>query len=127
MHRGVMATAGAPHDPRPAPSEPRAQAPIRWPHRDGPTLRALAVWLLGLAIALGIPALIVPPGADTAPIGKVLTALGFTVLGAGVMLLASYGLYRRHHDALVFVMGGVPAISCIAGGVVIAAGKAFNF
>ena len=127
MHGGDMATAGAPSDPEHDTSAPRAQAPIRWPRPDGPTLRSLAIWLIGLAIALGIPALIVSPGAATAPIGKVLTALSFTVLGAGVMLFASYVLYRRHRDPLVFVMGGVPAIACVAGGVIIAAGKAFTF
>ena len=122
-----MATGPAPRSDHPTTEAPRAQPPIRWPRPDAATLRSVGVWVLGLIIALAVPALIVSPGAKSAPIGRVLTALAFTFIGAGVMLLASYGLWRRHRDPLVFVAGAVPAIACVAGGVIIAASKAFTF
>jgi hypothetical protein len=83
------------------------------------------VWVVGLIVALGIPAFIVPPGQRSADAGPVLLALGTTVVGALIMLSAAFGLWRRHHEPLVSILGAVPAISCVAGGIMLAATKTF--
>lgn len=105
------------------PDGPRAQAPIRWPHPDGTTLALFALWLLGVAVALVVPALIVPPTADAQAAARVWTAFGFTVLGSGIMVAAVVGLWRRSGQAGILVLGIIPAVSCIAGGLIIAATK----
>src|SRR4249920_226669 len=122
-----MTTKPAPGDrEREVAAAPRAQAPIRWPRPDRFALGWGAVWVVGVIIALAIPAFIVSPGEKSAPVGPVLAALGTTMLGAAVMLLAAWGLWRRYRDPLVFVMGGVPAIACVAGGIMLAATKVFT-
>jgi hypothetical protein len=86
----------------------------------------IGVWVLGLVIALLFPALVVSPGATTAPTGEIIGALALTVSGAGVMMLAAFGLWRRNRDPYMSVLGGVPAIACIAGGIMLAATKLFG-
>ena len=105
------------------PDGPRAQAPIRWPHPDRLTLALFGLWLIGLLVALFVPALIVPPSASAAEAGRVWTAFGFTVLGSGVMIAAAVGLRRRSGEAGILVLGLVPAASCVMGGLIIAASK----
>jgi len=104
---------------------PRAQAPIRWPRPDRSSLMFTAIWVLGLAIALVTPAFIVPPGQKTAGTGEVLLALSMTVFGAVVMGLAAFGFWRKHREPLVILLGAVPAIACVAGGIMLAATKTF--
>lgn len=101
----------------------RAQAPIRWPRPDRLTLGMVGLWLAGLVVALFLPALVVAPGAKTADAGPVIGAFSLTVLGALIMVGSSYGIFRRHKDPFVFVMGGVPAVACVAGGIMLAATK----
>src|SRR5215831_12037474 len=81
-----------------ATAAPRAQPPIRWPKPDRDALGWGVVWVVGVIIALAIPAFIVSPGEKSAPVGPVLLALGTTVVGAAVMLLAAAGLWRRYRD-----------------------------
>jgi hypothetical protein len=104
----------------------RAQPPIRWPHPDGATLGMVGVWVFGVMVALFVPALIVPPGADTAPGGKVLLAFSFTLLGPLMLLAAGWGLFRRTHDSTVLTLGVVPAVACVVGGLVLAAAKFYG-
>jgi hypothetical protein len=104
---------------------PRAQAPIRWPRPDRTSLTYTAVWAIGLVIALVTPAFIVPPGQKTAATSDALLALSMTVFGALIMLAAAFGLWRKHREPLVSLLGAVPAIACVAGGIMLAATKTF--
>jgi len=45
------------------------------------------------------------------------------VIGTLVMIVTSYLLYRRTHEVGFAVLGGVPALSCMIGGIVLAATK----
>jgi hypothetical protein len=110
---------------RTTPPGPRAQAPIRWPRPDRASLMFTAVWAVGLAIALVTPAFIVSPGQKSAGGGEVLLALTMTVFGALIMLIAAFGLWRQHREPLVSILGAVPAIACVAGGIMLAATKTF--
>ena len=78
-------TAGPAHDVGPSEDE-RAQAPIRWPRPDRFTLGLIAVWVIGLVIALAVPATIVPPTARHPSTGQTWFAFLFTVIGALIML-----------------------------------------
>lgn len=108
---------------RPDVSENRAQPPIRWPRPDRRSLGLVALWAVGLVVALLVPAVIVSPTADNPPTGDVILALGATLLGAAVMLGASLILWRRSKDASVTVFGLVPAVACVVGGVIMTASK----
>lgn len=121
-----MSTPPATGDGDPQVTEERAQPPLRWPHPDGATLFLVGLWMAGVVVALFVPALIVPPGADTAAGGEVLMAFGSTVVGAMIMLVAGFGLYRRSHDATVLTLGVVPAVACIVGGLILAASKFYG-
>jgi hypothetical protein len=123
-----MANTSAPRDPAgsgaaPAGTTARAQPPIRWPRPDAVGVVLILFWLVGVALALAVPALIVSPGETTAPTEDVIWALVSTVIGTLVMLISSYLLYRRTHEVGFAVLGGVPAASCLAMGIVLAATK----
>jgi hypothetical protein len=115
-------TAGPAQNVGPAEDE-RAQAPIRWPRPDSFTLGLIAVWVVGLIIALAVPALIVPPTARHPSTGQTWFAFAFTLLGALIMLTASVVQYRRKHDPSVFTLGGVSAVAVILGGIILVATK----
>jgi LPXTG-motif cell wall-anchored protein len=115
-------TAGPAHDVGPD-EEERAQAPIRWPRPDSFTLGLIAAWVVGLVIALAVPALIVPPTAQHPSAGQTWFAYAFTLLGALIMLGASVVHYRRKKDASVFTLGAVSAIAMILGGIILVATK----
>ncbi len=100
--------------------EPRAQPPIRWPRPSGPSTAYVALWVLGGIVAVLVPYFIVPPGQHTAPEARVWTAFACTVLGAVMMIVASALMWRRSKDAGLFVLGCVPALSTVIGGVVLA-------
>lgn len=111
-------------DPTVAPAaQDRAQAPIRWPRPDAAGVVLVLLWIAGVVLALFVPALIVSPGQEVAPTEDVLWALGCTVVGTLVMTVASMVLYRRTGEVGVVVLGAVPAFSCLAGGIVLAATK----
>ncbi len=115
-------TAGPAHDVGPT-EEGRAQAPIRWPRPDGLTLGLIAVWVVGLAIALGVPALIVPPTARNPSTGQTWLAFLFTVIGAAIMLTVSRVQYGRKRDASVLTFGAVAAVTVVLGGIILVATK----
>jgi hypothetical protein len=104
-------------------ADDRAQAPIRWPHPDRSTVGLIALWAVGLLVALFLPALIVAPTVTHPPVGHVWLAFGSTVAGSLVMLGATGLLWRRRGDASVMLMGAVPAFACVAGGCILAASK----
>jgi hypothetical protein len=101
----------------------RAQPPIRWPHPTRGSLGLVALWAVGLVVALLVPAAFVSPTAKNPPTGDVLLAFGSTLLGAAIMVAISMILWRRMKDASVLVMGIVPAVAVVAGGVILAATK----
>lgn len=101
----------------------RAFPPIRWPHPDRGAWAIMAVWLVGLIVAVFVPALIVPPAADAPSVSAVLLAFSFTLLGALIMLLAGFGFWRKYHDASAATFGAVPAIAVTAGGIILMATK----
>ncbi len=109
--------------PDTTPSEERAQAPIRWPHPNRTHLITIALWGLGLLIALLIPATIVPPGQATARPGPVWTAFTITVVGALMMIGATVWAWRRTKDAGVLILGVVPGATVIIGGIILATAK----
>ena len=115
-------TAGPAHDVGPS-SEDRAQAPIRWPRPDRVTLVLLAVYAVGLVIALAVPALIVPPTAKHPTTAQTWTAFLFTLIGVVIMLVATVVQYRRSKDASVVTLGGVSAVAVLLGGIILVATK----
>jgi hypothetical protein len=103
--------------------EDRAQPPIRWPHPSQKDLGLIALWAVGIFVALFVPALFVAPTAHHPPTGDVLKAFGSTVVGSAIMIAAAAALWREKADASILLMGVVPAVSCIAGGVILTASK----
>jgi hypothetical protein len=123
-----MAKTSAPQGPAgsaasPAGSAERAQPPIRWPRPDAVGVVLILLWLAGVALALFVPALIVSPGKEVAPTEDVVWALVCTVVGTLVMMTTAYILYRRTREVGFAVLGAVPAFSCLAMGIVLAATK----
>jgi hypothetical protein len=118
-----MVTPAAGNQPRQDVAEERAQAPIRWPHPNSRDVSLVGLWAVGIFVALFLPALFVAPTAKNPPHGDVWLAFGSTVVGSLIMLGAASLLWRRKEDASVMLMGAVPAVSCIAGGVILTATK----
>lgn len=116
-----------PTDPAPPtrsrPRQERELPPIRWPHPGKAFLALVAVWLVGLLLAVFVPALIVPPGQRTGQVGEVLLAFAFTVAGALVMTAVGLAFWRRHEDPVATTFGIVPAIAVTAGGIIMVATK----
>jgi hypothetical protein len=115
-------TAGPAHDVGPNDGN-RAQAPIRWPRPDRFTLGLIAVWVVGLVIALAVPATIVPPTARNPSAGQTWLAFLFTMIGTTIMLTVSAIQYRRKRDPSVLTLGGVSAVAVILGGIILVATK----
>ena len=115
-------TAGSAHDVG-STEDGRAQAPIRWPRPDRPTLAIGAVWIAGLLIALVVPALIQSPSAKNPEVGRTWFAFLFTVIGAGIMLTCSLVQYRRKRDGSVLALTGVCAAAVFLGGIILVATK----
>src|SRR3954453_18861646 len=115
-------TAGPAHDVGPT-AEGRAQAPIRWPRPDRFTVLLAVVWVVGLVIALAVPATIVPPNAQHPSPGQTWLAFLFTLLGATIMLVCSIVQYRRKRDGSVLTLGGVSAVAVVLGGIILVATK----
>jgi hypothetical protein len=104
-------------------SADRAVPPIRWPHPGWPTLTLIGVWVLGMLLAVFVPALIVPPTERQAPTGQVLAALGCTIAGALIMVGVGLAFLRRHGDPVATAFGVVPGIAVTIGGLILAATK----
>lgn len=115
-------TAGPAHDVG-STADDRAQAPIRWPRPQGRTLVLAAVWLVGLLVALVVPAFIVSPTAKNPTPSQAWIAFAFTMLGAAIMLFASLTHYRAKRDASVLTLGGVSAAALVLGGIILVATK----
>jgi hypothetical protein len=94
---------------------------IGW-HRE--SLVSLAVVGVGYLIGLVGPSLVVPPGARSAPNGKIVVAFSITVVGVIIAVVASMLAYRRRRNWSWLVLGSVPAISLLVGGAILAATKA---
>jgi hypothetical protein len=127
-HGVIMAKTTAPQGPAgsgaaPAGTTTRAQPPIRWPHPDAIGVFLMLIWAVGVVFALAVPAFIVSPGDATAPTADVLWAMTSTIVGSLVMMVSAYVLYRRTHEVGFAVLGAVPAFSCLAGGIILAATK----
>jgi peptidoglycan/LPS O-acetylase OafA/YrhL len=118
-----MATPASTRNERPNHSDQRAQPPIRWPHPDATTLVLVGLWAVGLVVALLLPAAFVSPTEKNPATGDVILAFGTTLLGAAVMIGVAAVLWRRVKDASVLVMGLVPAVAVVAGGVILSATK----
>ncbi|MFN8074960.1 MAG: hypothetical protein U0Q15_21110 [Kineosporiaceae bacterium] len=101
----------------------RSVAPFRRPRPSRAELGYFGLWVLGLVLALFVPALVVGPTQTDAPAGRVWGAFAITVAGALVMIGAAMLMWRRSKDSTVLVFGGVPAVACIAGGVILVATK----
>src|SRR3954453_10695227 len=115
-------TAGPAHDVGPTNAN-RTQAPIRWPRPDRGSVVLGAVWVLGLLIALVVPALIVPPNETNPDVGRTWFAFLFTVIGAAIMIGVSLAQFRRKHDGAILTIGSVSAISVVLGGIILVATK----
>jgi hypothetical protein len=115
-------TAGPAHDLGPS-SENRAQAPIRWPRPDRGSIVLGAIWVVGLLVALAVPALIVPPNATNPDVGRTWFAFLFTVIGAGIMLVVSLLQFLRKRDGSILTVGSVAAVSVFLGGIILVATK----
>lgn len=101
----------------------KAVAPIRWPHPGAATLVLIGVWVVGMLLAVFVPALIVPPSEESAPTGEVLTALGFTFLGAVIMIGVGITFMRRHEEPVATAFGVVSGLTVLVGGLIMAATK----
>jgi hypothetical protein len=104
-------------------SPERAMPPIRWPHPGRTTLALIGVWVLGMLLAVFVPALIVPPGVSSAEVGPVLLAFGCTVAGSLVMVAVGWLLHRKYDEPLAWSFGLVPAITVTVGGIIMMATK----
>jgi hypothetical protein len=98
----------------------RAQAPIRWPKADATTIGATAVWVVGLVVALAVPALIVPPGSRGADPTDIWTAFAVSVVGAALVLFSMGFLWKRKGEAGLLILGLVPAFATVSGGIIFA-------
>ena len=94
---------------------------IGW-HKD--SLVHLVVVGFGYLLGLLGPALVVPPGAATAPRSRIAVAFSITVLGVIIAMVTSSLAYRRRRNWSWLVIGIVPAISLLVGGAILAATKA---
>jgi hypothetical protein len=112
-------TAGPAHDVGPN----RAQAPIRWPRPDRGSVVVGAIWVIGLLIALVVPALIVPPYETHPDVGRTWFAFLFTVIGFAIMIAMSLLQYRRKRDGSILTLGSVSAIAVLLGGIILVATK----
>jgi len=113
--------------PTVAQAEEHAQPPIRWPHPNRSSVLTIALWALGLLVALGVPAAIVPPNQKTATAAAAWTAFAFTALGAAFMITATAWHFRRTKDSGILLLGIVPGATVMIGGIILATVKILNF
>jgi predicted membrane channel-forming protein YqfA (hemolysin III family) len=123
-----MATAHLPDSQQTAeqPAE-RAQPPIRWPHLVRSSVPTIALWALGLLVALLVPAMIVPLSQKTATVSAAWTAFSFTVLGAAMMIAATSWHFLRTRDSGILLLGLVPGVAVVLGGIMLATVKTLGF
>jgi len=122
-HTVVMTTAS----PDPTPT----RLPLR--HRNPPinpsqppsrsSVVSLVVVGIGYLISLAAPSLVVSPSAPSAPMSRVLAAFALTLLGVTISVAAGLLAYRRTRNWAWLIITGVPAVSLVAGGAILAATK----
>ncbi len=103
----------------------RARPRTAWPRVDAVLVGAVLLWLLGLAVAVVVPALIVPPqggmaSMETTP-SEVGAAFAVTLLGIAIFTGASLWLYRHSRNSAVLVIGLIPAVSIGSGAIILTA------
>src|SRR3954467_13432071 len=108
-------TAGAAHPVGPS-GQSQAQAPVRWPRPDRGSVVLGAIWVIGLVIALAVPALIVPPNETHPDPGQTWFAFLFTAIGAAIMLVVSMLQFPRKRDGAILTLEHPPAISVALAG-----------
>jgi len=96
----------------------QAQPAIRWPRPSAPSLAYVTLWAVGGLVSLVVPLLIVPVGTASTSAASAWTAYAFTVLGAVIMLVAASLLFRRTKEAGLFIVGSIPAVVMVIGGVI---------
>lgn len=101
----------------------KAVRPFRRPHADKLVLALIVVWILGMILAIFVPALIVPPSGGEATVGEVLLALGFTLAGAAVMIGVGFVFMRRYRDPVATAFGFLSGVTVTLGGLIMAATK----
>ena len=115
-------------DPNPPPRPLRHRNPPI--NSAGPPSRASLVTLvvigLGYLISMALPSLVVSPSAPSAPLSRVLIAFFFTALGVAISVVAGLLAYRRTRNWAGLIVTGVPAVSLVAGGAILAASKAIT-
>ena len=117
-------------------AEHRALAPIRWRKPDKGTTASMALWAVGLLIAIVVPALLAPPefgntgdpgaGSVQPHTGTVVSGtavglpMGATVLGSLIMLVSAYALHRRTGSIGAAILAFVPTFVVVVSGAIIA-------
>lgn len=87
------------------------------------SMLSLLVVGIGYLISLVAPSLLVSPSAPSAPLSRVLAAFGFTLLGVAVSVVAGFLAFRRTSNWAWLIITGVPAVTLVAGGAILAATK----
>lgn len=115
-----------------SPDPTPTRLPLR--HRKTPINRAerpssasvvsLVIVVVGYLISLVAPSLVVSPSAPSAPMTRVLAAFALTLLGVAVSVAAGLLAFRRTHNWGWLIITGVPAVSLVSGGAILAATKA---
>ncbi len=113
-----------------------SSAPLPLRHRNPPinpsgkpsraNVVSLIVIAVGYLIGLGAPSLVVSPSQPSAPLRSVLLAFGLTLLGVTIALVAGMLAYRRTRDYGWLIATGVPAVTLVAGGAILAATKVIS-
>lgn len=107
MDDGVMSAHATPpvqHE------EQRALAPMKWTRPSPGTVLALAIWVVGVLIAAIVPLVLL--GADpyeSAPGGRIVAGLTFTLVGSLVMVFSAYLLYRKSGSIGAAILAFVPS------------------
>ncbi len=87
------------------------------------SLLTLAVIGVGYLIGLAAPSLVVSPSEPSATVSRVVTAFALTLLGVAISLAAGLLAFRRDRNWAWLIITGVPAVTLVAGGAVLAASK----
>ena len=90
--------------------EQRVRGPVRWTRPSSGTVVAMAIWVLGLVLAGLVPLFLL--GYDpyeSAPVGRIVVGLTFTLLGALVMVFSAYLLYRKSGSIGAAILAFVPS------------------
>ena len=122
-HTVVMTTASP--DPTPTRLPLRHRNPPINPSERPSRASVLSLLIIGVGylISLVAPSLLVSPSAPSAPMSRVLAAFGFTLLGVAVSVVAGFLAFRRTGNWAWLIITGVPAVTLVAGGAILAATK----